>query len=87
MTKFRDLKDLMSKIDENRPQHGVLQCNMDCIPYLTKMIPEFQLSEHYQDTLNRGQGFVGMYQDDMVFVHPLIPPKNIMWIELPKEKE
>lgn len=82
--KFKDLKDLMDKIDVNRPKgRGILYCNMDVIPYLTKMIPEFQLSEQYPDTLNRGQGFAGMYQDDYVWIHPNVPPKNIIWMEDP----
>lgn len=87
MTKFKDVLDLMSKIDINRPKNAVLCCNIDCIPYLTKLIPEFQLSEHYQDTLNRGHGFVGWYQDDKVFVQPTVPSKNIIWIEIPEGLE
>jgi len=85
---FKSLSDLMNIIDEERPQgNAILFCNLDCVSYLSKLIPEFQLSENYKNVLNTGNGCIGYYQDDAVVVNPLVPSKSIFWTKIPSEFE
>ena len=84
MISFKSVVDLMNRIDEERPQgNAILFCYLDCVSYLSKLIPEFQLSENYENVLDTGNGFIGYYQDDAVVVNPLVPSKSIFWTEIP----
>ena len=72
--------DLDNKIKQELGLKGTLYCNINVIPYLTK-INGFSLGDKYSKVLQDGQGVAGLYKGCTVYVSSQVPDNTIYFEE------